>query len=87
MIVDPIPVIASILKQFRDNASVIQTTLRSLWNDMTGFEQVLETMLETFRRDHIGSTFGATVHIGSHCTDLSRALESGTALPCPPEQL
>jgi hypothetical protein len=93
MVVDPISVtagmftilkatgeVAFILKQFRDDASVVHATLSGLLHDVTGFQQILETMHKTFSRDDISSTFGATGHIGNHWANFSRALESGSEM-------
>lgn len=67
-----------ILKQFCDDASLVESTLSGLLNDVTGFQQVLKSMHETFIRDDISSSFEATGHIGNHWKNLARALKSGT---------
>lgn len=66
-----------LLRQFRDEVSVVDATLTGLLNDVDGFQQVLESMKETFERDDIKPNLAVTGHVGSHWKNLGRSLEDG----------
>lgn len=66
-----------LLKQFRDEVSVVGETLTGLLADVVGFTQVLESMKETFEQADIRSNLDATGHVGNHWKNLSRPLDDG----------
>jgi hypothetical protein len=66
-----------LLKQFRDEVSVVDATLTGLLSDVAGFQQVLESMKETFDQNEIKSNLQGTGHVGSHWKNLARSLEDG----------
>jgi hypothetical protein len=66
-----------LLKQFRDEVSVVDSTLTGLLNDVDGFQQVLTSMKETFDQEDIKSNLGVTGHAGSHWKNLARSLGDG----------
>jgi hypothetical protein len=66
-----------LLKQFRDEVNVVDTTLTGLLNDVDGFQQVLTSMKETFDQEDIKSNLGVTGHVGSHWKNLARSLGDG----------
>lgn len=67
-----------LLRQFRDEAREVDATLTGLLNDVDSFQQVLESMKETFDQDEIKSNLQITGHAGSHWKNLARSLEDGT---------
>ncbi|KAL6711067.1 hypothetical protein ACN47E_006942 [Coniothyrium glycines] len=69
--------VSVLIKQFRDEVSVIDATLTGLLNDVDGFQRVLESMRETFEQDDIKSSLQATGVSGSHFKNLARSLEDG----------
>ncbi|KAF1847385.1 uncharacterized protein K460DRAFT_241581, partial [Cucurbitaria berberidis CBS 394.84] len=64
-----------LLKQFREEVSVVDATLLGLLSDVGGFQQVLESMIETFEQDDIKSNLQVTGHVGSHWKNLARSLD------------
>jgi len=66
-----------LLKQFRDEVSVVDATFTGLLNDVDGFQRVLESMKETFDQDDIKSNLQVTGHVGSHWRNLARSLDDG----------
>jgi uncharacterized protein YoxC len=66
-----------LLKQFRDEVSVVDATLTGLLNDVDGFQRVLGSMKETFEQDVIKSNLQTTGHAGSHWKNLARSLKDG----------
>lgn len=69
--------VSALLAQFREEVSVVDSTLTGLINDVDGFQQVLESMKETFEQDDIKSNLQATGHVGSHWKNLARSLKDG----------
>jgi uncharacterized protein YoxC len=87
---DPLSITASVLtliqfsvqvtvliKQFRDEVSVVDATLTGLLNDVDGFQRVLESMKETFQQDDMKTNLQTTGHVGSHWRNLARSLDDG----------
>ncbi|CAG5145720.1 uncharacterized protein ALTATR162_LOCUS1757 [Alternaria atra] len=87
---DPLSITASIItlihvsvqvtvlvKQFRDEVTVVDATLTSLLNDVGGFQRVLESMKETIEENDNKETLQATGHVGNHWKNLARSLEDG----------
>lgn len=66
-----------LVKQFRDEVSVVDTTLNGILNDVDGFQQVLQSMKETFAQEDIQADVLATGHVGSHWKNLARSLSDG----------
>lgn|SRR5271156_4411948 len=65
------------LKRFRDGVAVVNTTVDGLLHDVSGLEQVLESMKETFDQANNPHHSQATGHIGNHWKNLSRSLQDG----------
>ena len=65
------------LKRFRDGVAVVNATVDGLLRDVSGLEQVLESMKETFDRANNRHPSQATGHIGNHWKNLSRSLQDG----------
>ncbi|KAJ4986813.1 alpha-ketoglutarate dehydrogenase complex subunit [Stagonosporopsis vannaccii] len=63
-----------LVKQFRDEVNVVDTTLSGILNDVDGFQQVLQSMKETFAQEDIQADVHATGHVGSHWKNLARSL-------------
>ncbi|KAF2116171.1 hypothetical protein BDV96DRAFT_44614 [Lophiotrema nucula] len=87
---DPLSITASVLtliqvsvqvtvliKQFRDEVSVVDVTLSGLLNDVESFQRVLESMRETFGQDDVKANLQETGHVGSHYRNLARSLNDG----------
>jgi RNA binding exosome subunit len=87
---DPLSITASIItlihvsvqvtvlvKQFRDEVTVVDATLTSLLNDVGGFQRVLESMKETIEENDNKETLQATGHVGNHWKNFARSLEDG----------
>ncbi|ORY08508.1 hypothetical protein BCR34DRAFT_392989 [Clohesyomyces aquaticus] len=70
--------VAVLLKQFRDEVSVVDTTLSGLLKDVEGFQHVLESMKETFDQKDLKAHLQVTGHVGSHWKNLARSLKDGT---------
>jgi hypothetical protein len=68
-----------LLKQFRTDVSVVNATLTGLLSDVDGFQQVLESMKETFERDDVKPNLQTTGHVGSHWKNLARSLDDGAS--------
>jgi hypothetical protein len=68
-----------LLKQFRTDVSVVNATLTGLLSDFDGFQQVLESMKETFERDDVRPNLQTTGHVGSHWKNLARSLGDGAS--------
>jgi uncharacterized protein YoxC len=68
-----------LLKQFRTDVSVVNATLTGLLSDVDGFQQVLESMKETFERDDVRPNLQTTGHVGSHWKNLARSLDDGAS--------
>ncbi|KAF2262693.1 hypothetical protein CC78DRAFT_569557 [Lojkania enalia] len=66
-----------LLNQFRDEVSVVDATLSGLIHDVEGFQQVLESMKETFEQDDVKANLQMTGHVGSHWKNLARSLNDG----------
>lgn len=66
-----------LVKQFRDEVSVVDTTLNGILNDVDGFQQVLQSMKETFAQEEIQADVHATGHVGNHWKNLARSLSDG----------
>lgn len=66
-----------LLKQFRDEVSAVDATLNGLLQDVEGFQQVLESMKETFEQEDIKANLQATGHVGNHWKNLARSLRDG----------
>lgn len=66
-----------LVKQFREEVSVVDTTLNGILNDVDGFQQVLQSMKETFAQEDIQADVQATGHVGSHWKNLARSLSDG----------
>ncbi|KAJ4335350.1 hypothetical protein N0V95_008925 [Ascochyta clinopodiicola] len=66
-----------LVKQFRDEVNVVDTTLNGILNDVDGFQQVLESMKETFAQEDIQAEVQTTGHVGSHWKNLARSLSDG----------
>jgi hypothetical protein len=65
------------LKRFRDGVAVVNTTVDGLLHDVSGLEQVLESMKGTFDQANNPHHSQATGHIGNHWKNLSRSLQDG----------
>ena len=65
------------LKRFRDGVAVVNTTVDGLLHDVSGLEQVLESMKGTFDQANNPHPSQATGHIGNHWKNLSRSLQDG----------
>ncbi|KAJ8109531.1 hypothetical protein OPT61_g7392 [Boeremia exigua] len=66
-----------LVKQFRDEVSVVDATLNGILNDVDGFQQVLQSMKETLAQEDIQADVQATGHVGSHWKNLARSLSDG----------
>ncbi|KZM21005.1 hypothetical protein ST47_g7816 [Ascochyta rabiei] len=66
-----------LVKQFRDEVNVVDTTLNGILNDVDGFQQVLQSMKETFAQEDIQAEVQTTGHVGSHWKNLARSLSDG----------
>lgn len=66
-----------LVKRFRDEVSVVDTTLDGILNDVDAFEQVLRSMKETFAQEEIQVDVQSTGHVGSHWKNLARSLSDG----------
>ncbi|KAF9693945.1 hypothetical protein EKO04_007800 [Ascochyta lentis] len=66
-----------LVKQFRDEVNVVDTTLNGILNDVDGFQQVLQSMKETFAQEDIQADVQTTGHVGSHWKNLARSLSDG----------
>jgi hypothetical protein len=69
--------VSGLARQFRDEVNVVDTTLNGILNDVDGFQQVLESMKETFDQKDIRGDLRTTGHVGSHWNNLSRSLSDG----------
>ncbi|KAF3043780.1 hypothetical protein E8E12_010203 [Didymella heteroderae] len=69
--------ITGLVRQFRDEINVVDTTLNGIVNDVEGFQSVLESMKETIDQEDLRGTLQATGHVGSHWKNLSRSLSDG----------
>ena len=69
--------ITVLVKQFRDEVNVVDTTVNGILNDVEGFQQVLQAMKETFAQEDIQTDVQATGHVGSHWKNLARSLSDG----------
>jgi hypothetical protein len=49
-------------------------------NNVEGFQQVLESMRDTFDQDEIRTNFWATGHVGGHWKNLGRSFKDGEPL-------
>jgi hypothetical protein len=65
------------LKRFRDGVAVVNTTVDGLLHDVSGLEQVFESMKGTFDQANNPHSSQATGHIGNHWKNLSRSLQDG----------
>lgn len=63
-----------LVKQYRDEVSVVDATLNGILNDVDGFQQVLQSMKETFDLADIKANIQTTGHVGSHWKNLARSL-------------
>jgi uncharacterized protein YoxC len=70
--------VSFLLKQFRDEVDVVDTTLTGLIGDIASFTQVLESMRDTFDQDEIKGNIQLTGHAGNHWKNLARSLDDGT---------
>ncbi|KAH6612149.1 hypothetical protein C7974DRAFT_381579 [Boeremia exigua] len=66
-----------LVRQFRDEVSVVDATLNGILNDVDGFQQVLQSMKETLAQEDIQADVQATGHVGSHWKNLARSLSDG----------
>lgn len=66
-----------LVKQFRDEVNVVDTTLNGILKDVDNFQQVLVSMKETFAQQDIQADVQATGHVGSHWKNLARSLSDG----------
>ncbi|KAH7066375.1 hypothetical protein BKA63DRAFT_160737 [Paraphoma chrysanthemicola] len=64
-----------LLNQFCIDVGGINATLSGLFNDVAGFQQVLEGMKETFELEDIKANL--TGHAGGHWENLARSLKDG----------
>lgn len=71
--------ITTLVKQFRDEVSGVDSTLNGLLSDVEGFLRVLEAMKETFEQGDIKANLQVTGHVGGHWKNLARSLNDGTA--------
>jgi hypothetical protein len=66
-----------LVRQFRDEVSVVDATLNGILNDVDGFQQVLQSMKETFAQEDLRADVQTTGHVGSHWKNLARSLSDG----------
>ncbi|KAJ4407072.1 hypothetical protein N0V91_004239 [Didymella pomorum] len=69
--------VTGLVKQFRDEVNVVDTTLNGILNDVEGFRGVLESMKETIDQKDLRGNLQTTGHVGSHWKNLSRSLNDG----------
>ncbi|KAJ4295389.1 hypothetical protein N0V90_007401 [Kalmusia sp. IMI 367209] len=69
--------VSLLLRQFRDDVNLADVTLTGLYNDVEGFQRVLESTKETFDQHDIRSTLQITGHVGNHWKNLARSLKDG----------
>lgn len=69
--------VSVLLKQFHDDVDVVDATLTGLLEDIVNFQQVLESMRDTFEQDDIKANIHVTGHAGNHWKNLARSLEDG----------
>lgn len=67
-----------LLKQFRDEVDIVDSTLTGLIGDIGSFSQVLESMRDTFDHDEIKANVQVTGHAGNHWENLARSPDDGT---------
>lgn len=66
------------LKQFRDNAATVNTTVNGLLHDVESLGLVLDSMKTTFEEENLRhATLHATGHIGNHWRNIGRSLQDG----------
>jgi uncharacterized protein YoxC len=70
--------VSFLLKQFRDEVDVVDATLTGLLGDIASFQQVLESMRDTFDQNEIKANIQITGHAGNHWKNLARSLDDGT---------
>lgn len=70
--------VSVLVKQFGDEVDVVDLTLTGLLGDIANFQQVLESMRDTFEQDDIKANIHVTGHAGNHWKNLGRSLEDGT---------
>jgi hypothetical protein len=70
--------VSFLLKQFRDEVDIVDSTLTGLIGDIGSFSQVLESMRDTFDQDEIKANVQVTGHAGNHWKNLARSLDDGT---------
>lgn len=70
--------VSFLLKQFRDEVDIVDSTLTGLIGDIASFSQVLESMRDTFDQDEIKASIQITGHAGNHWKNLARSLDDGT---------
>ncbi|KAF3034835.1 hypothetical protein E8E11_004725 [Didymella keratinophila] len=69
--------VTGLVRQFRDEVNVVDTTLNGILNDVEGFQSVLESMKETIDQKDLRGDLQTTGHVGSHWKNLSRSLNDG----------
>ncbi|KAH7074445.1 hypothetical protein BKA63DRAFT_313970 [Paraphoma chrysanthemicola] len=70
--------VSVLLKQFRDEVDIVDATLSGLLGDIANFQQVLESMRDTFDQDEIKANIQVTGHAGGHWKNLARSVDDGT---------
>jgi hypothetical protein len=70
--------VSFLLKQFRDEVDIVDATLTGLLGDIASFQQVLESMRDTFDQEEIKANIQITGHAGNHWKNLARSLDDGT---------
>jgi hypothetical protein len=58
--------VSFLLKQFRDDIHIVDATLAGLLGDIASFQQVLESMRDTFDQREIKANIQITGHAGNH---------------------
>ncbi|KAF1926472.1 uncharacterized protein M421DRAFT_102513 [Didymella exigua CBS 183.55] len=71
--------VTGLVRQFRDEVNVVDTTLNGIINDVEAFQSVLESMNETIEQKELRAHSNTTGHVGSHWKNLSRSLSDGSS--------